>query len=262
MLKNITLGQYFPGDTILHRLDPRMKIICTVLYVAAVFMAGNLFAMAVVALFFLYLVQLSAVKMRLLVRGLRPLMIIFSLTAILNLFFTPGEVLVSFWRLTITREGIFRGIIFLSRISLMVMGTFLLTYTTSPMAFTDGLEKLLAPLKKIRVPVHELAMIMSMALRFVPTLLEETDKIIKAQKARGADFESGGLFRRAKALIPVFVPLFISAFRRADELAIAMESRCYHGGEGRTRMRQLRYAQHDALAFLICVVFVVGIWWM
>ena len=262
MLKNITLGQYFPGDTILHRLDPRMKIICTILYITAVFMANSLFSMAVVALFFLCLVQLSAVKMRLLVRGLRPLMIIFSLTAILNLFFTPGEVLVSFWRLSITREGIFRGIIFLSRISLMVMGTFLLTYTTSPMAFTDGLEKLLAPLKKIRVPVHELAMIMSMALRFVPTLLEETDKIIKAQKARGADFESGGLFRRARALIPIFVPLFISAFRRADELAIAMESRCYHGGEGRTRMRQLRYVQRDALAFLICAVFVVGIWWM
>lgn len=262
MLKNITLGQYFPGNTIIHRLDPRGKIICMLLYITAVFLADTLFQMGVVALFFLCMVRISAVKFRLLFRGLRPLIIIFSLTAVMNLFFTPGEALVTFWRLTITREGLLRATIFLSRISLMVMGSFLLTYTTSPMALTDGLEKLLAPFKKLKLPVHELAMIMSMALRFVPTLIEETDKIIKAQKARGADFESGNVLSRAKALVPIMIPLFISAFRRADELANAMEARCYHGGEGRTRMRKLQLHVQDLWAGIVCIALVGVVLWV
>ena len=256
MIKNITLGQYFPGDTVIHKLDPRTKILCMLLYVTGVFVASDLLAMAVVAVFFLCMVTLSAIKLSLLLKALRPLLVLFLLTAILNLFYTPGEVWVTVWRFHITREGFFRSVIFLSRISLMVMGTCLLTYTTSPMAFTHGLESLLAPLKKIRFPVHELSMIMSMALRFVPTLIEETEKIMKAQKARGANFETGNIFRRAKALVPVFVPLFISAFRRADELAIAMEARCYHGGEGRTRLRELSMKGKDFLAGVVCVGFV------
>lgn len=192
-------------------------------------------------------VKVSGVAPKALVKGLKPVLFIICFTAVLNLFYTPGEILAQFWIFKITKEGIFTAFFMALRISMLIMGTFLLTYTTSPIALTDGLESLLGPLKKVKVPVHELSMMMSIALRFIPTLIEETDKIMSAQKARGADFESGSLLDRAKALVPILVPLFISAFRRADELAIAMECRCYHGGEGRTKLHVLRYQTRDYL---------------
>jgi len=254
MLRDITLGQYFPGNTMIHRLDPRTKLIGIMLYLVALFVANSPLTLGIVALFLLLMMSISKVNIRQMLRGLRPLILLLALTGILNMFLTPGELLVSIWRLSITWEGLSRSIILIVRIVMMVMSTFILTYTTTPMALTDGLEKLMNPLRRIRVPVHELTMIMSTALRFIPTLIEETDKIINAQKARGADFETGNLIRRAKALLPIFVPLFMSAFRRAEELATAMESRCYHGGEGRTRMRQLQFTRRDILADMVVIL--------
>ena len=234
MLKDITLGQYFPGDTLAHRLDPRTKLLATVLYIIAIFLAKGPIAYGVLILTLIVSVRISKVGAKALFRGLKPVLFIIAFTAVLNLFYTPGTVIAQFWIFHVTREGVITAIAMMLRISLLIMGTFLLTYTTSPIRLTDGLEDLLGPLKKLGVPVHELAMMMSIALRFIPTLIEETDKIMSAQRARGADFESGNLLQRAKALIPLLVPLFVSAFRRADELATAMECRCYHGGEGRT----------------------------
>ena len=247
MLKDITLGQYFPGNSLAHRLDPRTKLILTVLYIVILFCAKGFVSYGVVALLLLTGVKVSGVAPRALVRGLKPILFIICFTAVLNLFYTPGEALASFWIFTITKEGLVTAFFMVLRITMLIMGTFLLTYTTSPIALTDGMEALLGPLKRVRVPVHELAMMMSIALRFIPTLIEETDKIMSAQKARGADFESGNLLQRARALVPILVPLFISAFRRADELAIAMECRCYHGGEGRTKLHVLRYQLRDYL---------------
>lgn len=250
MLRDITLGQYFPGDTLVHRLDPRTKLIVLMLYLIALFTANSFLTLGIPALFLVLVICISKINPRQMVRGLRPLLFILTVTGLLNMFLTPGEPIVTIWRLTITWEGLTRSIILLVRIVMMIMSTFILTYTTTPMALTDGLERGMRPLRRLRVPVHELTMIMSTALRFIPTLIEETDKIINAQKARGADFETGNLIRRAKALLPILIPLFISAFRRADELATAMESRCYHGGEGRTRMRQLKFERRDILADL------------
>ncbi len=247
MLKDITLGQYFPGNSLAHRLDPRTKLILTVLYIVILFCAKGFVSYGVVALLLLTGVKVSGVAPRALVRGLKPILFIICFTAVLNLFYTPGEALASFWIFTITKEGLVTAFFMVLRITMLIMGTFLLTYTTSPIALTDGLETLLGPLKRLKVPVHELSMIMSIALRFIPTLIEETDKIMSAQKARGADFESGNLLQRARALVPILVPLFISAFRRADELAVAMECRCYHGGEGRTKLHVLRYQLRDYL---------------
>ena len=251
MLKNITLGQYFPGNTVVHNLDPRTKIIMTIIYVVALFSARGILSFAVIALYLGLVIAISGVKFRVLVRGLKPLILILTMTGLINVFFSPGDPLLTLGPVTITGEGLYRAVTLVVRIVMLVMGTFIMTYTTSPMALTDGLEKLLGPLKKIRLPVHEFVMIMSMALRFIPTLIEETDKIMSAQKARGANFETGNIFKRARALVPILVPLFISAFRRADELAVAMESRCYHGAEGRTRMRQLSLARRDALTGLV-----------
>ena len=247
MLKDITLGQFFPGNSLAHRLDPRTKLILTVLYIVILFCAKGFVSYGVVALLLLTGVKVSGVAPRALVRGLKPILFIICFTAVLNLFYTPGEALASFWIFTITKEGLVTAFFMVLRITMLIMGTFLLTYTTSPIALTDGLETLLGPLKRVKVPVHELSMIMSIALRFIPTLIEETDKIMSAQKARGADFESGNLLQRARALVPILVPLFISAFRRADELAIAMECRCYHGGEGRTKLHVLHYQLRDYL---------------
>ena len=247
MLKDITLGQYFPGNSLAHRLDPRTKLILTVLYIVILFCAKGFVSYGVVALLLLTGVKVSGVAPRALVRGLKPILFIICFTAVLNLFYTPGEALASFWIFTITKEGLVTAFFMVLRITMLIMGTFLLTYTTSPIALTDGLETLLGPLKRLKVPVHELSMIMSIALRFIPTLIEETDKIMSAQKARGADFESGNLLQRARALVPILVPLFISAFRRADELATAMECRCYHGGEGRTKLHVLHYQLRDYL---------------
>ena len=247
MLKDITLGQYFPGDSLAHRLDPRTKLLLTVLYIFILFSAKSFVSYGVVALLLIAGIRISGVAPKALVRGLKPILFIICFTAVLNLFYTPGDPVASFWIFTITKQGIFTAFFMVLRITMLIMGTFLLTYTTSPIALTDGLESLLGPLKKLRVPVHELSMIMSIALRMIPTLIEETDKIMSAQKARGADFESGNLLQRARALVPILVPLFISAFRRADELAVAMECRCYHGGEGRTKLHVLRYQLRDYL---------------
>ncbi len=264
MLKDITLGQYFPGNSPVHRLDPRTKLIMLVVYIVALFSAegwiGYGFAFAFLAL----TIGLSRIPVKSILRGMKPLVFILIFTGILNLFFTAGEtVLVSFWVITITLEGLVRAVFMVVRILLLISATFLLTYTTSPIALTDGLEALLGPLKKLHMPVHELSMMMCIALRFIPTLIEETDKIMSAQKARGADFESGSLMQRVKALVPILVPLFISAFRRADELATAMECRCYQGGDGRTKMKLLRFKLGDMKAFgigvlLLGAVFVLG----
>ena len=259
MLKDITLGQYFPGDTLAHRLDPRTKLLATVLYIIAIFLAKGPIAYGVLILTLIVSVRISKVGARALFRGLKPVLFIIAFTAVLNLFYTPGTVIAQFWIFHVTREGVITAIAMMLRISLLIMGTFLLTYTTSPISLTDGLERLLGGLKKIHVPVHELAMIMSIALRFIPTLIEETDKIMSAQKARGADFETGNVFQRAKALVPILVPLFISAFRRADELATAMECRCYHGGEGRTALRVLRYQTADWLSLTAFVALTAGV---
>ncbi len=249
MLKDITLGQYFPGETPVHRMDPRTKLVAVVLYIAALFTADGPVSYALVMLFLAAAVLVSKIRLKSLLTGLRPLIVIIIFTALLNLFYTRGEPLVSFWVFTITKEGLRSAVLMILRIVMLIAGTFLLTYTTSPIDLTDGLEQLMNPLKKLRVPVHELAMMMSIALRFIPTLIEETNKIINAQKARGVDFETGSLLQRARALVPILVPLFISSFRRADELAIAMECRCYHGGEGRTRMKILRYTRPDAVGY-------------
>ena len=262
MLKDITLGQYFPGNTVAHRLDPRTKILLVTLYIIALFSAKGLLGYMVMAATLAVCVKISKVGFKSLVRGLKPLVVIIAFTGILNIFFTPAETYLLEWGiLRISEKGIQNALFMVIRIMLLVMGTFLMTYTTSPIRLTDGLESLLNPLKKIHVPVHELAMMMAIALRFIPTLIEETDKIMSAQRARGADFESGNLIQRAKALIPLLVPLFISAFRRADELAVAMECRCYHGGEGRTRLRQLKYQARDymVLAFFLAVAVGVGV---
>ena len=260
-LKDITLGQYFPGHTILHRLDPRTKILLTILYIAALFLSHQVVSYAVVIAVLCVAVALSKVGLKAIVGGMRPVVVTVLLTGILNLFYTPGEgePLVHVWVLNIYVEGIWSAVFMILRILLLITCTFLLTYTTSPILLTDGLENLLSPLKWVKVPVHELAMMMSIALRFIPTLIEETDKIMSAQKARGADFESGNLIQRAQALVPLLVPLFVSAFRRADELAVAMECRCYHGGQGRTRLRQLRFQGCDYTALVLGCVLVAGI---
>ncbi len=250
MLKDITLGQYFPGNSIIHRLDPRTKLILVLAYIVGLFTASNWVSYALMLAALAACVCISRIRLKAIVRGLKPLVFILVFTGLLNLFMVGGEtVLFRLWFLTVTKEGLVRAIFMVSRILMLVTATFLMTYTTSPIALTDGLESLLGPLKKLHVPVHELSMMMCIALRFIPTLIEETDKIMAAQKARGADFESGSLKQRVKALIPILVPLFVSAFRRADELATAMECRCYHGGEGRTKMKLLRYGRTDYFAF-------------
>ena len=260
MLKDITLGQYFPGKTVVHRLDPRTKLLMTILYIVALFLAKGWIAYGVVFAFLVMSIALSKIKPKAILRGMKPVVIIVVFTAVLNLFYTSGtHVIVKFWGITITWEGVETALFMVSRILMLISGTFLLTYTTSPIALTDGLESLLGPLKKIHMPVHELSMMMCIALRFIPTLIEETDKIMSAQKARGADFETGSIVQRAKALVPILVPLFISAFRRADELATAMECRCYQGGEGRTKMKLLRYTRRDFGAFAVIAALVAAI---
>ena len=257
MLKDITLGQFFPGDTIAHRLDPRTKLLLVVLFIVALFQAKGWVAYGILTLTVAVCMTVSHISARNIFKGLKPMIFILALTGVLNIFYTGGTPILPGW--IITWEGIARAIQMVLRIVLLITGTFLLTYTTSPIALTDGLELLLNPLKKLRFPVHEMTIMMSMALRFIPTLIEKTDKIMSAQKARGADFETGSLMDRAKALLPVLVPLFVSAFRRADELAVAMESRCYHGGEGRTRMKQLIFQGRDYIALALGILLLAGI---
>lgn len=264
MLKNITMGQYYPVDSLVHRLDPRVKIVLTIAFIVAVFMVHSLVGYAVV-LGFVYLVaQLSNVPFKMLTKGLKPLRFILILTFLLNLFFTgDGNTLLQLWFIRITDAGLSQAVHYSLRLMFLVVGTSLLTLTTSPIMLSDGIELLLSPLKRFHFPAHELGMMMSIALRFIPTLLEETDKIQKAQMARGADFESGNLLQRAKAMVPLLVPLFVSAFRRAGDLAMAMEARCYHGGENRTRLRVLKITKNDylacaAMAGLILLIVVEG----
>ena len=260
MLKDITLGQYFPGKSPIHLMDPRTKLIMLVVYIVALFSAGSWISYGLCLVFLISSIAISTIPAKSIVRGMKPLVMILAFTGILNLFFTVGEtVLIQFWVITITMEGVVRAVFMTSRILMLITGTFLLTYTTSPISLTDGLEALMNPLKKIKVPVHELSMMMCIALRFIPTLIEETDKIMSAQKARGADFENGKLMERVKALVPILVPLFISAFRRADELATAMECRCYQGGDGRTKMKLLRYGRYDFIAFGIGALLLVAV---
>ena len=260
MLKDITLGQFFPGDSFIHRLDPRTKLVMVVVYIVALFVAVNWISHGVMLAFLTLCIAVSRIPLKNIVRGMKPMVVILLFTGILNVFLTQGEtVWLQFWSVTITKEGVFRAIFMIARIMMLVTGTFLLTYTTSPIALTDGLESLLSPLKKLRLPVHELSMMMCIALRFIPTLIEETDKIMSAQKARGADFENGTLMEKARALVPILVPLFISAFRRADELATAMECRCYQGGEGRTKMKLLRYHREDFVSFGIGAALVAAV---
>lgn len=266
MTGNITLGQFVPGDSAVHRLDPRTKILAMIAYIVLVFLVQSMAAFAVPFLFVALALLLSGVPLSYVGSSLKPMRWLIAFMFLINLFFTQGErVLFSWWIVRVTAEGVRQAVFISLRLILLVAGTSLLTLTTSPIALTDGLERLLKPLARLRFPAHELAMMMTIALRFIPTLLEETDRIRKAQMARGADFESGGLIARARAMVPILVPLFVSAFRRADELAMAMESRCYHGGEGRTRMRELRLARRDlyaagTVALFLAAVPVLQIW--
>lgn len=260
MLKDITLGQYFPGNSPIHRLDPRTKIVLLIAYIVALFTASDWISYGVVFGFLALSVAVSGIAVKSILHGMKPLVMVLVFTGVLNIFFTAGEtVLLHFWIITVYLEGVVRAFFMVSRILMLIAGTFLLTYTTSPISLTDGLESLLTPLKKLRLPVHELSMMMCIALRFIPTLIEETDKIMAAQKARGADFETGKLFDRVKALVPILVPLFISAFRRADELATAMECRCYQGGDGRTKMKLLRFKLRDFKALILGGVLLMAI---
>ena len=257
MLRDITLGQYYQTDSVIHRLDPRVKLVWTVCYIIALFIANNIIGYLVAALFLAVVIRLSRVPFKFIVRGMKAIVFLLIVAVGFNLFLTPGEPLVTFWKLTITREGLRFAVFMAIRLCLLITGSSVMTLTTTPNNLTDGLERLLKPLRLFRVPVHEIAMMMSIALRFIPILLDETDKIMKAQIARGADFESGNLIKKAKSLVPLLVPLFISAFRRANDLAMAMEARCYRGGEHRTKMKPLVYHGRDRIAYGIILFYLV-----
>lgn len=255
--RNITIGQYIPGESPVHRLDPRTKILMALLFIIMLFFVKNFTGYAIVFLFILFVIKLSKLKLAYLYKGLKPVIMLVTFTALLNLFITGGEgtPLFQFWILKVYKEGIFLALFMTLRLVFLIMGTSLLTLTTSPIELTDGIERLLKPFAVIGVPAHELAMMMSIALRFIPTLMDETEKIMKAQKARGADFDSKNIIKKAQSLVPLLVPLFISSFRRAEDLAMAMEARCYRGGEGRTRMKQLKYTRLDFTAFAVFIAF-------
>ena len=257
MLRDITLGQYYPADSVIHKLDPRVKLFSTMIYIISLFCFRGVAALAIATVFLITVIKLSKVPFKFMVKGLKAIMILMLITAVFNLFLTPGEALVSVWRFTITKEGVTSAVLMAIRLTYLILGTSIMTLTTTPNQLTDGLEKALMPLSKIGVPVHAIAMMMSIALRFIPILIEETDKIMKAQMARGADFESGNLLKKVKSMIPLLVPLFVSAFRRADDLAMAMEARCYNGGEGRTKMKPLVYHKRDYIAYGCIVAYMV-----
>lgn len=267
MIKDITIGQYIPGESFIHKLDPRIKILISIIFIITLFVVNNFEGYIFVAAFIALNIFISKVPFGYVYKGLKPIFVLLLFTALINIFFTTGDDLLFRWKfIRIYREGLVLAAFMVIRLTFLIIGTSLLTLTTSPIELTDGIEKLLNPFKKIGVPAHELAMMMTIALRFIPTLMDETDKIMKAQMARGADFESGNLFSRAKNLIPLLVPLFISSFRRADELAMAMEARCYRGGEGRTRMKILKFTNRDFVAGFAAVLFVTlcvlsRFWW-
>lgn len=259
MLREITLGQYYRTESVIHRLDPRVKIVATFSFIISLFLAKNFIGYVIAGLFLLLSIRLSNVPPKFIFRGMKTIFFLLVITMVFNLFLTPGIPIVTFWKFKITKEGIRLAAMMGVRLVFLITGSSLMTLTTTPNNLTDGLEDLLKPLKKIKVPVHEISMMMSIALRFIPILMEETDKIMKAQMARGADFESGSLMNRAKSLIPLLVPLFVSAFRRANDLAMAMEARCYRGGEGRTKMKPLIYKRRDFIAYLVIVIYIVAI---
>ena len=255
MLRDITIGQHFPGHSVLHRCDPRLKLVGVIAYIIVLFLASNPLGITLSLGMLVLLYGMARIPLRLILKSLKPILPIILFTAVLNLFFISGEgePLVQIWVLRIYREGVNYAVLMATRVVALIAGTSLLTYTTSPISLTDGIERLLAPFARLHLPVHELAMMMTIALRFIPTLIEETDKIMNAQKARGAQLDSGTLRQRMKAMVPILIPLFISAFRRADELAMAMECRCYRGGEGRTRLKQLRFTRTDWAAAVVCI---------
>lgn len=257
MLTDITLGQYYPGDSYLHRMDPRAKILCTMIFIIAIFLANNLFSYVLVAAFTFLTIAKSGVPVKLIWKAIKPLWIILVFTMAIHMLTTPGNEFFTWKFIHMSQEGITNGLIMTLRLVFLIAFSSLLTYTTSPIVLTDGIEALLMPFRRFGVPAHELAMMMTIALRFIPTLLEETDRIMKAQSSRGADFVNGNLWQRAKNMVPLLVPLFISAFRRADDLATAMEARCYRGGEGRTKMHQLKYTWRDRNGFLAVIIVTV-----
>lgn len=255
MIREITLGQYYQAESVIHHMDPRTKIVGTIAFIVSLFLANNWIGYVVTAAFLAAVICISKVPFKFMVRGMKSIVLLLLITVIFNLFLTPGTPIVKIWKLTITQEGLRQAIYMGIRLIFLILGSSLMTLTTTPNNLTDGLESLLGPLKLIHVPVHEVAMMMAIALRFIPILLDETDKIMKAQIARGADFESGNLIKKAKNMIPLLVPLFISAFRRANDLAMAMEARCYRGGKNRTKMKPLKYKGRDAAAYLVLVLY-------
>ncbi len=265
MLTDITLGQYYPGNSFLHRMDPRAKILCTMIFIVAIFLAKDVVSYSLVTAFIALCIAVSGVPFRMVVRAVKPLWLILLFTMMIHVLSTPGNVVWEWGWFSVTEEGLRNGTLMTLRLVYLIGFSSLLTYTTSPITLTDGIESLLSPFRRIGVPAHELAMMMTIALRFIPTLLEETDRIMKAQASRGADFSSGNIWQRAKAMVPLLVPLFISAFRRADDLATAMEARCYRGGEGRTKMHVLAYSGRDAAAFSAVLAVTAALfvkWWM
>ncbi len=259
MIRDITIGQYYPSNSILHRLDPRLKLAGTFAFIISLFLFNTLYGYLAVSIFLFTIIKLSKVPLKFILKGLKAVIVLLLFTVSFSLFFTAGDPLIHYGIIKISRQGLHNAIFMAIRLTFLIIGSSLMTFTTTPNQLTDGLEKLLWPLRHIKVPVHEIAMMMSIALRFIPILLEETDKIMKAQMARGADFETGGILKRAKSLVPLLVPLFVSAFRRANDLAMAMEARCYRGGEGRTKMKPLRYHRRDAAAYIVLFLYLAAI---
>lgn len=257
MLRDITLGQYYQTDSVLHRMDPRTKLVGTLIYIVSLFIFRNAGAFLIATVFLFAVIKMSKVPFKYMMRGMKSIFMLLMLTVVFNLFLTPGIPLVTFWKLTISEEGLRIAVFTAIRLVYLIIGASIMTLTTTPNHLTDGMESLMGPLKVFKVPVHEVAMMMSIALRFIPILLEETDKIMKAQAARGADFEHGSIIKRAKSLVPILVPLFVSAFRRANDLAMAMEARCYRGGDGRTKMKPLKYEVRDKVAYVVLIAYFV-----
>ena len=259
MIRDITIGQYYPADSILHKLDPRVKLVGTFAYIISLFLFTSYYGYIIAAVFLFSVIKISKVPLKFIIRGLKAVMVLLLFTVTFNLFLTPGTKIFEHGFIRITIEGVLTALFMAIRLTFLILGSSLMTFTTTPTHLTDGLESVMGPLRKIKVPVHEISMMMSIALRFIPILMEETDKIMKAQMARGADFESGGLLKRAKSLVPLLVPLFVSAFRRANDLAMAMEARCYRGGEGRTKMKPLKYTATDLFAYLILILYIAAV---
>lgn len=259
MIRDITIGQYYPAESPIHRLDPRVKLVGTITFIISLFLFDSFIGYIIAAIFLGTIIKTSNVPFRYIIKGLKAILVILIFTVGFNLFLTPGETIFQIWFIKVTIEGLKIAIFMGIRLVFLIIGSSIMTFTTTPTHLTDGLERLLGPLKKIKVPVHEISMMMSIALRFIPILIEETDKIMKAQMARGADFETGGLIKRAKNLVPLLVPLFVSAFRRANDLAMAMEARCYNGGEGRTKMKPLKYKKQDLFAYFIQVAYIASL---